>query len=651
MFFARQTVICVHTQLSDQLPPDLLGSLCRNLYYFTDPAELEPLCHDKHPVLAVPSAVIPVIPEDIFAQNRGRLVEFSDGVRAVSPQSYMALPITISSDLAVRAVETSLSAIRSDLERHTLEHRLNISYEDIRKITEVGQALATEKSFDKLIELIIDRARELVDADGASLYLVERGSKQDTPTHIRFKRSALQLNANEFRLPIDKKSIAGYVALTGEELLLADVHHLPSKTEFIYNSSFDKMHNYHTKSMMVIPMKNHRNDVIGVLQLVNKKRISDMELTLESMQGSGVIPFNENDMEIIRSVAGQAAVAIENNILIDDISNLFEAFVKASVTAIEARDPTTSGHSFRVAEYSISMAEAVNRVARGNFSNIYLSSEQLRELRYASLLHDFGKVGVREHVLVKAKKLYPEQVSNIRWRFQYIRKLFENKMLREKIESMKTLPREAWDSLEQKLEIELDQKNREVEHMLSAILEANEPTILEEGSFDFIQRIAAMQFYLDGEGTKPYIEPVELYSLSIRKGTLDDKERREIESHVTHTFNFLSKIPWTKDLKGIPLIAYGHHEKLDGTGYPLNLEASEISIQTRIMTIADIYDALTAWDRPYKKAMDPLRAVSILEEEKKQGKLDGEILDLFIEKKIYEKVHELKRDQEQFRVI
>ncbi len=651
MLFARQMAICVHTQLSDQLPPYLLGPLCRNLYYFTDPSEFESVCHDKHPVLAVPSAVIPVIPENIFAQNRGRLVEFSDGVRTVSPYSYMALPINISSDLAVRAVETSLGAIRSDLERHTLEHRLNISYEDIRKITEVGQALATEKSFDKLIDLIIERARELVDADGASLYLVERASNQETPTHIRFKRSALQLNANEFRLPIDKKSIAGYVALTGEELLLADVHRLQGNTDYTYNSSFDKMHNYHTKSMMVIPMKNHRNDVIGVLQLVNKKRIPDRELTLESMQGSGVIPFNENDIEIIRSVAGQAAVAIENNILIDDISNLFEAFVKASVTAIEARDPTTSGHSFRVAEYSISMAEAVNRVARGNFSNIYLSSEQLRELRYASLLHDFGKVGVREHVLVKSKKLYPEQVQNIRWRFQYIRKLFENKMLREKIEAMKNLPREAWDSLEQKLEIELDQKNREVEHMLAAILEANEPTILEEGSFDFIQRIAAMQFYLDGEGTKPYIEPEELYSLSIRKGTLDDKERREIESHVTHTFNFLSKIPWTKDLKGIPRIAYGHHEKLDGTGYPLNLEAPEISIQTRIMTIADIYDALTAWDRPYKKAMDPLRALSILEEEKKQGKIDGEILDIFIEKKIYEKVHELKRGQEQVRVI
>ncbi len=520
-------------------------------------------------------------------------------------------------------------------EKLQLQSRLALSSQELQRITEVGQAMSTERDFDVLIELILRYAREMVAADSGSIYVIERGKAGQPPTHLRFKKSALNLSAGEFLLPIDKNSIAGYVALTGRPLLIEDCHALTGDEDYSFNFEFDKAHNYYTKSMMVIPMKNHKDEVIGVIQLINRKRHFSNKLTVDEMQGEAVIPFSERCVELTLALSGQAAVAIQNSLLIQDINNLFEGFVTASVTAIEQRDPTTSGHSFRVAEFTTGLAKAVDRLNSGVFAHDRFSIEQIRELRYASLLHDFGKVGVREEVLVKAKKLYPYEMEAIEGRFKLIFQLAEKHYLQKKIKYLKTNGRKGFDEYESYLDREMAEKLAEIEDMLAVIRNSNEPTVVEAGNFARLEEITRKKARMPGGELIPFLRENELLSLSIRRGNLDQKERMEIESHVSHTYRFLIQIPWTGDLARVPDIAHGHHEKLDGSGYPMGLRGDEIALQTRMMTIADIFDALTAPDRPYKKSLPMERALDILKLEANEKRLDTQLLDVFIESGVF----------------
>ncbi len=584
-----------------------------------------------------------------YPQHRSRIIVLGDHEISESrflplseEQIHLHMPLGIPMAHVRKACETQINALHAEYDRLNLQEKLANSYIEIRRLTAVGQALATERDFDRLIELVLNSAIELTSADGGSIYLSEKHGSTDKPTHIRFKKSAMQLDAGEFLLPIDKRSIAGYVALTVEPLLIDDVHNLPVDAGYTYNAEYDKAHNYYTKSMMVIPMKNHHEEVIGIIQLINRKRDPDRKLTLEELKGRSIMSFTRKDYSLVSAMAGQAAVAIENNQLLQDIQNLFEGFVKASVTAIEQRDPTTSGHSFRVADYAVNIAAAVNRDTGSRFSAVRFSRNQLQELRYASLLHDFGKVGVREDVLVKAKKLYPTQLELIRWRFHYIRKDIETRLLKKRIEQMQKSAPQAWPEIEAQFQADLEKNQREAEEMFLAILSANEPTVLATGSFEFLKKIAENRIEVTSDQEMPYLTQQELVMLSIRKGTLDERERLEIESHVTHTYNFLKQIPWTPNLRWVPEIAYGHHEKLNGAGYPLKRRDPEISLQTRMMTIADIYDALTAWDRPYKKAIPPEKAIDILGMEVKDGHVDADLLQIFIDAKVFARIDELR---------
>ena len=529
----------------------------------------------------------------------------------------------------------AFQCLRLRHEKLQLQSRLALSSQELHRITEVGQAMSTERDFDVLIELILRYAREMVAADSGSIYVVERGKSGKPPTHLRFKKSALNLSAGEFLLPIDANSIAGYVAMSGRPLLIADCHALTGEEEYHFNFEFDKTHNYHTKSMMVIPMKNHKNQVIGVIQLINKKRHFASKLTVEEMRGPAVLPFTDRCVELTLALSGQAAVAIQNSLLIQDINGLFEGFVTASVTAIEQRDPTTSGHSFRVAEFTTGLAKAVDRLNSGVFANAQFSVEQIRELRYASLLHDFGKVGVREEVLVKAKKLYPYEFEAIEARFKLIFQLAEKHYLQKKIKYLKTNGRKGFEEYETYLDREMAEKLAEIQEMLDVIRSSNEPTIVEAGNFARLEEITRKKARLPGGELIPFLRENELLSLSIRRGNLDQKERMEIESHVSHTYRFLIQIPWTGDLARVPDIAHGHHEKLDGSGYPMGLRGDEIALQTRMMTIADIFDALTAPDRPYKKSLPTERALDILKLEANEKRLDVQLLDVFIESGVY----------------
>jgi response regulator RpfG family c-di-GMP phosphodiesterase len=337
----------------------------------------------------------------------------------------------------------------------------------------------------------------------------------------------------------------------------------------------------------------------------------------------------------VLSLASQAAVAFENSQLYDNIHRLFEGFVRASVTAIETRDPATSGHSFRVANLTLAMAEAVDRTATGFYAPVHFSRDQMREIRYASLLHDFGKVGVPEEVLVKAKKLYPAQMELIQQRFGFVRRTLETEILRSKIRYLLEKSRDEFDAAEPQLDCKLADALRELDEHMEAILLANEPTVLPEGNFDRLHEIADVQYTdLFGE-SRPLLTPEEVRLLSIRQGSLDDAERLQIEAHVVHTVTFLQAIPWTNELKNIPEIARAHHEKLNGTGYPYKLSAPEIPLQARMMTISDIFDALAAADRPYKKAVSVDRALEILELAVQDGEIDPSLFAIFKEAQIY----------------
>lgn len=512
---------------------------------------------------------------------------------------------------------------------------------EIAELSRIGVALSTERDLPTLLAMILDQARRLSAADAGSLYLVE-GRETATPA-LRFKltqnQSLPSLPFSEFTMPLDESSIAGAAAVTGEPINFDDAYALGPGDRFTFNRSVDEKTGYRTKSMVTIPMRTHRDEIVGVLQLINRKRHAESRLATRADVEREVVPFDAHAVGLVSALASQAAVAIENGRLYEDIERLFEGFVMASVTAIESRDPTTSGHSSRVATFTTGLAAAVDRVQSGPYAGVRFSREAMRELRYASLLHDFGKVGVREQVLVKQKKLYPSDLAIIRHRFQFLLQRAELQYERERAQYLWEHGRINYEEAVQRLDRSRDESRNELTKYLDAIVRANEPTILPEGTFEELAEINE-RLFVDFDGTeKPLLGDDELRYLMINRGNLDERERREIESHVTHTYRFLEQIPWTRELKGIPGIAWGHHEKLDGSGYPRGVNAVDIPVPTRMMTISDIYDALTATDRPYKRAVPTERALDILADEAKHGHLDQALLGAFIEAKVFEAVH------------
>jgi response regulator RpfG family c-di-GMP phosphodiesterase len=319
--------------------------------------------------------------------------------------------------------------------------------------------------------------------------------------------------------------------------------------------------------------------------------------------------------------------------LYEEIRSIFEGFVRASVDAIEARDPTTSGHSRRVADFTVGLAVAVERADQGPYKEVLWKREDIREIEYASLLHDFGKIGVREHVLVKAKKLYPHELGMIRQRFDFVLRSLEADFLSRKL---RALGRGAGPDELEELDREHQQKRSELEEAWATIEHANEPTVLAAGEFKKIEELGR-QTYARLDGTpSTLLTAEEVKSLSVMRGSLTPEEFDEIRSHVSHTYRFLNTIPWGKTFSRVAVIAGAHHERLNGTGYPHRLRAEEIPLQSKMMTISDIFDALTASDRPYKRAVPVDKALDILGFEVKDGHVDGELVRIFREARVWE---------------
>src|SRR6266568_1719981 len=444
---------------------------------------------------------------------------------------------------------------------------------------------------------------ELTNSDAGSLYLVEHEADGNARLFFALAQNdSLEVPFRATTLPLSRASVAGYVALTGAPVNLADAYTPPEGSPFSINRSFDEQTGYRTKSMLVVPMRTPQGETIGVLQLINCKPGAGGRLVDADDVALRVQPFGARYETLAGSLASQAAVALANSRLFQNIRQLFEGFVGAAVTAIESRDPTTSGHSFRVSELTVGLAEAVDRCEQGPYATARFTTDELMELRYAALLHDFGKVGVREHVLLKAKKLYPGELDQIRQRVALIKRGLELKYTGKKLETLLARGRRGFDRQAKAIDAELAAFLGELDDHLDRIVMANEPSVLPSDVVEHLRGLALQTFEDHLGNHQAVITSEEARILAIPRGSLTDTEMDEMRSHVVHTWEFLKRIPWTKEFRRIPEIARAHHEKLDGSGYPLGMKAPDIP-----------------------------------DGERRMGTLDGELFDLFVTARIFDR--------------
>ena len=533
------------------------------------------------------------------------------------------------------AVHNSLELLEARARSESRGKWLNRYRYELGELIEIAKAITTEREIDKLLGLILEKSRFITGADAGSIYVVEGDDPDPARRTLRFKLSqndSVVFDSREFTIPVSARSMAGYVALNKQPESIDSVYDMKADAPYGFDRSFDVKMGYRTQSMLCAPLLSRKGEVVGVLQLINKKRDPKKKLLTPDDVDEQVIPFDARSKELLTTLASQAGISLENAILYAEIQHMLEGFVHASVEAIEQRDPTTSGHSRRVADLTIGLARALPLSGNAAYQHVTWTKDDIRELEYASLLHDFGKIGVREEILLKAKKLYPYELQIIQSRFELAVRSLEVDILTRKVLLLERGGRASdLDALDQ----EMIARRIELDSAFSLVSAANEPTILKGGQFERIEAIAR-ETYCDVHGAQnPLLTAGEVASLSIARGSLTTGEIDEIRSHVSHTFDFLNQIPWGKQFRRVAVIAGSHHERLNGTGYPKRLRAEEIPLQSKMMSVSDIFDALTASDRPYKKAVPLEKALDILGFEVKDQHIDADLVRIFIEARVW----------------
>jgi HD-GYP domain-containing protein (c-di-GMP phosphodiesterase class II) len=571
------------------------------------------------------------------AADRVGLLQLGDSLDGLDPfweaRIVFSLPEDALQPHRARALLASFRILeeraRAARDRRALTARTN----EAQALVEIGIALSAQTDPQKLLETILTRARKLTAADAGSLYLVTPPESPDALAFVLAQNDSVRFEFRETVLPLEHPSIAGFVARTGEVVQVAEAREIPSGAPYRFDPEFDERIGYKTRSILAVPMATPDGRTIGVLQLINRKRLVMPDAATTGFIKSEIVPFEDSHRALARSLAAQAAVAVENRRLTESIRTLFDGFVEAAVTAIEQRDPTTSGHSHRVAALTCSLAQAADRAEEGPYAEFRVDRDELRELRYAAVLHDFGKVGVREQVLVKARKLSPGGRELVRARFE---------------QAMLAASAEAWEAAARNgggagaVVAALSRRRAELEAGWSLVERADEPSVLETAGEVGLDGLRSLEFRGgDGQRVRLLTEG-ELACLAIARGSLTPEERQEIESHVTQTFRFLTKIPWTRDLSRVPEWAYAHHEKLDGSGYPRRLTAAEIPVPVRMLTICDIFDALAARDRPYKRSVPGEEALDVLSGLARKGAVDAGLLAIFVDSRIWKQPPESK---------
>ena len=395
----------------------------------------------------------------------------------------------------------------------------------MHQLNEISLALTAQMDESELLRTILSEARRIVGCEGGSLFLVRPDQLLGNSLVFKLAQNdAVEFPFVETRLPMSSDSIAGYVAVTGNELNIKDVYHLNDAVPYKFNRSFDDKMQYRTQSMAALPMRDHRNQVVGVLQFINCKNRS-----------SGKVQrFDEETIEVLRAIASQAAVSLQKNALLQDINQLFEGFVQASVKAIEQRDPSTSGHSFRVAETTVALLKALPNSGITRFKHMEFNEENIREVRYAALLHDFGKIGVPEAILVKANKLSADRLEVIRYRLELAKERIRRRAIEQELELLHHAPVD--------IEVARRRVHRQLEKQLSIldqyyewICRANSPNVLATGEYGHLGEIRDYAFReLDGT-IGSVISDHDVLALSVRRGSLTPSERRSIQAHVVYT--------------------------------------------------------------------------------------------------------------------
>lgn len=506
---------------------------------------------------------------------------------------------------------------------------------ELREMIESTRVISSKRNTETLLQTILKKSREITHADAGTVYLVVKKDEGDVLQAKVFENDSIDVDGGEFEVPLTRESLAGQAALDHTVINIPDVRISPPESDSRHHMSVDARTGYHTRSVIMAPMLTQTNEVLGVVQLLNCKLDPFAVLWEPEDFDKNVIPFDSRAVEIVRTLAAHAGVSLETAQLYEDIQRAFDGFVDASVEAIEQRDPTTSGHSNWVTKFTLKLAECVEKTDEGRFADVSFTAEELRELRYAGVLHDFGKIGVPEAVLKKEKKLPEGRLDEIQQRFEAARLSSKLQHLKRLVEL--TIAGESAHGQREEASTQLQAALDQLERHWDLVVRSNEPTVLEKEREEALDELSKVTYQTALGEKKPLLTEEEHSYLSIRRGSLTKDEFEAIKSHARKTDEFLSKIPWGESLKNIPFIASSHHERLDGSGYPSGLVDEAIPLKAKMMAIADIYDALTASDRPYKKAVPVERALDILRAEARKGGLDSDLVELFVDCRVFDR--------------
>ncbi|MFA4917064.1 MAG: HD domain-containing phosphohydrolase [Syntrophales bacterium] len=523
-----------------------------------------------------------------------------------------------------------LNKLVSDVREFTEEQLCHI-----RQLTMIGAALSAERKVERLFEMIVDEAIRYTRAEGGTLYIMS-----DDETVLQF--TIVQNDTLNVRMggtsgnitwpPVMLKNtdgspnyanVSAYAAISGEVVNIPDVYNA-SGFNFEGTRKFDAETGYRSRSMLVVPMRNYENDIIGVLQLLNAVDTVTGEVTVFSLE----------NQKMAESLASQAAVALSSNRLIYDLENLLESFIKTIAAAIDEKSPYTGGHIRRVAGLTMAIAKKINEAREVPYADVYFNEDQMEELRIAAWLHDVGKITTPEYIIDKATKLEAkyDRIELLKTRFEIIKRDNEIELLKKIIQ--KSNPDREVVVAEDDTFIEALKED------INFLVAANSGSeYLDDEMIEKLKSIGQRQWLMDGK-PQPLLNDNEIYNLSIRRGTLAVEERNIINNHVALTHKMLSQLPFPKKLRHVPDYAAAHHEKLDGTGYPSGLKGDQLSLQSRILALADVFEALISDDRPYKKENTVPEAMQIMELMVKDHHLDSDLFDLFVKEHVYDCIKE-----------
>ncbi|HIM26407.1 MAG TPA: HD domain-containing protein [Candidatus Marinimicrobia bacterium] len=522
----------------------------------------------------------------------------------------------------------------------------------ISNMSAIGLGLSKEKDMDKLLEMILLEAKRIANADGGTLYMMTDDQRLKFTIMITDSLNIHMGGTSGKEIPFypvklymddgqpNKTMIAANAGLTGDTINIPDAY-TAKGFDFSGTKAFDEKTGYRSKSFLTVPLKNHEAEIIGVLQLLNAHDVKTKK----------VISFSDSVQISVEALSSQAAVTITNKNLIRDLEILFESFIKLIASAIDAKSPYTGGHCARVPEITLMLAESVNEINDGPFAGVQFTDKEMYELKIAAWLHDCGKVTTPEAVVDKGTKLETiyDRIHTVATRFEVLRRDEEIKYLKKQLKIQKNdslIENEKKEALKKARSLYL-KRIKQQEDDKSFIEEANVGgEFMSQERKDRVNKIASYR-WKDNGSPKPFFSEDEVYNLCISRGTLTPEERKIINDHIVVTIDMLEQLPYPKHLRNVPEFAGGHHEKLDGTGYPKGLNHSEMSVQAKIMAIADIFEALTARDRPYKKGKTLSQAMRILGFMKNDAHIDTELFEVFVQEKIYLKYAEAFLNPEQ----